>query len=78
MELEIVKLEHLPEDYTIHIALFHDVENAAFLHEQLLGRNSDFEYAFIDASVVWIPHFSLPYLISPSCRILNCLVASLS
>lgn len=52
MDLEIVKLEHIPETYTIHIALFQDVKNAAFLHEQLLGRNADFEYAFIDASIV--------------------------
>ncbi|EGX94570.1 Kinase binding protein CGI-121 [Cordyceps militaris CM01] len=52
MELEIVKLEHLPDTYTVHVALFQDVKNAAFLHEQLLARNTDFEYAFIDASVV--------------------------
>ncbi|OAR01915.1 hypothetical protein LLEC1_01249 [Akanthomyces lecanii] len=52
MDLEVVKLEHLPDTYTVHIALFRDVENAAFLHEQLLARNTDFEYAFIDASVV--------------------------
>ncbi|KAJ6781425.1 hypothetical protein PWT90_09979 [Aphanocladium album] len=52
MDLEIVKLEHLPDNYTVHITLFKDVKNAAFLHEQLLSRNSDFEYAFIDASVV--------------------------
>lgn len=52
MDLEVVKLEHLPDNYTVHIALFRDVKNAAFLHEQLLSRNSDFEYTFIDASVV--------------------------
>ncbi|KAM3483639.1 hypothetical protein MY8738_002949 [Beauveria namnaoensis] len=52
MELEVVKLEHLPDTYTVHISLFRDVENAAFLHEQLLARNTDFEYALIDASVV--------------------------
>ncbi len=52
MDLEVVKLEHLPDTYTVHVALFQDVQNAAFLHEQLLARNTDFEYAFIDASVV--------------------------
>ncbi|TQV94055.1 hypothetical protein V2A60_002877 [Cordyceps javanica] len=52
MELEVVKLEHLPDNYHIHIALFRDVKNAAFLHEQLLARNTDFEYAFVDASVI--------------------------
>ncbi|OAA69145.1 Kinase binding protein CGI-121 [Cordyceps fumosorosea ARSEF 2679] len=52
MELEVIKLEHVPDSYTVHLALFRDVKNAAFLHQQLLARNSDFEYAFVDASVV--------------------------
>lgn len=52
MSLEHVNLEHLPAEYNVHIALFRNVRNASFLHQQLLGRNTDFEYAFIDASVV--------------------------
>lgn len=52
MSLETITLEHLPSSHTVHIALFHDIQNAEFLHKQLLARNSDFEYAFIDASVV--------------------------
>ncbi|KAL6354162.1 hypothetical protein LRP88_12496 [Fusarium phalaenopsidis] len=52
MSLETVTVEHLPASHKVHVALFRDVRNAAFLHQQLLGRNPDFEYAFIDASVI--------------------------
>ncbi|CEI68211.1 EKC/KEOPS complex subunit [Fusarium venenatum] len=52
MALETVTLEHLPASHKVYVALFRDVKNAAFLHQQLLTRNSEFEYAFIDASVV--------------------------
>jgi len=45
-------LEHLPETHTIHVALFESVTNASFLQEQLLSANTDYEYAFIDASVI--------------------------
>ncbi|KAI1128733.1 kinase binding protein CGI-121-domain-containing protein [Nemania abortiva] len=50
--LETLSLEHIPDTHSVHIALFRDVENAAFLHQQLLARNPDFEYALIDASVI--------------------------
>jgi hypothetical protein len=36
----------------VYVAYFRDVQNAGFLHEQLLARNADFEYALIDASIV--------------------------
>ncbi|PHH93062.1 hypothetical protein CDD83_1764 [Cordyceps sp. RAO-2017] len=52
MSLETVRLEHLPDSHAVHLALFRDVQNAAFLHQQLLDRNADFEYGFIDASVI--------------------------
>ncbi|KAH8174709.1 kinase binding protein [Sarocladium implicatum] len=52
MALETLALEHLPETHKVHLAFFQNIQNASFLHEQLLARNSDFEYAFIDASVV--------------------------
>ncbi|KAK3181784.1 hypothetical protein K4F52_006851 [Lecanicillium sp. MT-2017a] len=51
MALETVSLEHVPSSHKVHVAMFKDVQNAAFLHEQLLARNADFEYALIDASV---------------------------
>lgn len=52
MALETFNLEHLPASHTLHISLFRNVRNAAFLHSQLLSRNADFEYGLIDASVV--------------------------
>ncbi|KAF4582750.1 Kinase binding protein [Ophiocordyceps camponoti-floridani] len=52
MTLETVSLEHVPSDFSIYVALFRDVQNAAFLHRQLLARNADYEYAFIDASIL--------------------------
>lgn len=52
MSLEAVTLEHLPASHKVYVALFRDVQNAVFLHQQLLARNPEFEYAFIDASVV--------------------------
>jgi hypothetical protein len=57
--LQTVQLEHLPPTYAIHIALYRNVTNAAFLQQQLLAGNTDFEYALIDAGVVRVP-FSTP------------------
>ncbi|KAF5872091.1 putative protein cgi121 protein [Botrytis fragariae] len=62
--LQTISLEHLPESHTLHIALYRNLTNASFLHQQLLTGNTDFEYAFIDASVVRSLHLSL--LFSPS------------
>ncbi|KAK5630444.1 hypothetical protein RRF57_006159 [Xylaria bambusicola] len=50
--LETLQLEHVPSTHSVHIAVFRGVENAAFLHQQLLARNADFEYALIDAAVI--------------------------
>lgn len=50
--LETLYLPHLPPSLPIHISLFRDLRNAAFLREQLLAGNSAFEYAFVDASMV--------------------------
>ncbi len=52
MALEKLDLEHIPPEYQVYAAFFRDVSNADFLHAQLLSRNSEFEYAFIDASSV--------------------------
>ncbi|KAL7921886.1 kinase binding protein CGI-121 domain-containing protein [Trichoderma austrokoningii] len=52
MSLESVVLEHVPSSYNIYLALFRNVRNSGFLHQQLLARNADFEYAFIDASTI--------------------------
>lgn len=50
--VEVVTVEHAPAAYAVHVTLFKEVQNAGFLHSQLLARNSDFEYAFIDASIL--------------------------
>ena len=47
-----INLAHMPPELAIYVAMYVDVENAAFLKEQLLASNSDFEYAFIDANMV--------------------------
>ncbi|KAI4760987.1 CGI-121-domain-containing protein [Aureobasidium sp. EXF-3400] len=49
--LETIALPHLPQ-YPLCVGLFKDVKNASFLRQQLLAGNADFEYAFLDASVV--------------------------
>ena len=50
--LQTIHLTHLPPDLAVHVALYTNVENAFFLHEQLLQGNPDFECALIDASTV--------------------------
>jgi EKC/KEOPS complex subunit CGI121/TPRKB len=47
----ILRLPHL-EDHAVYVALYTGVKNSTFLKEQLLQGNSDFEYAFLDASSV--------------------------
>ena len=56
--LQSINLEHIPTSHKIHIALYRDIKNASFLHQQLLAGNTDFEYALIDASVVSDPSIS--------------------
>lgn len=50
--LDTVNLEHVPPSHSVHIAFFKDVANSGFLQSQLLARNAEFEYAFIDATTV--------------------------
>ncbi|KAI3152219.1 hypothetical protein CBS147325_2022 [Penicillium roqueforti] len=49
--LETISVAHLPL-MPVHVALYRDVQNAAFLKGQLLDGQAEFEYAFIDASMV--------------------------
>ncbi|THX45528.1 CGI-121-domain-containing protein [Aureobasidium pullulans] len=49
--LEVITLPHLPQ-YPLCVGLWKNVKNASFLRQQLLAGNADFEYAFLDASVV--------------------------
>lgn len=52
--MALVRAFALPhyEAYPVHIALFKDVKNAAYLRSQLLEANSAFDYAFLDAQMV--------------------------
>lgn len=50
--LETINLPHLPADIPVHVALYRNVENSAFMRQQLLTGNAEFEYALVDASMV--------------------------
>lgn len=47
----LIQLPHVP-DRVLYVALFKDVKNSAFLRQQLIQGNTDFEYAFLDATSV--------------------------
>jgi EKC/KEOPS complex subunit CGI121/TPRKB len=49
--METITLPHLPNT-PIQVCLFNHVQNSTFLRQQLLEGNKDFEYAFLDASVL--------------------------
>ncbi|WEW58932.1 hypothetical protein PRK78_004400 [Emydomyces testavorans] len=51
--VETHHLSYLPETLPVHIALYRDLENASFLREQLLAGNTEFEFAFVDATMVF-------------------------
>ena len=51
-DVRAVRLAHLPDSISVFAALFKDVTNAAFLRRQLVEANTEFEYAFLDASAV--------------------------
>lgn len=50
--LQTIHLAHIPPELALFVALYSDVKNAAFLKQQLLAANADFEYAFIDATMI--------------------------
>ncbi|PLB45630.1 CGI-121-domain-containing protein [Aspergillus steynii IBT 23096] len=50
--LETIQLPHLPSSLPVHVALYRDLKNAPFLRQQLISGNAEFEYAFVDASMV--------------------------
>ncbi|KAK2810826.1 hypothetical protein FQN50_002649 [Emmonsiellopsis sp. PD_5] len=50
--LKSIQLAHVPPTQPVHVALYRDLQNAQFLREQLLAGNTEFEYAFIDASTI--------------------------
>lgn len=50
--IETIHLSHVPGNIPLQVALYKDLKNASFLREQLLSGNADFQYAFIDATMV--------------------------
>ncbi|CEL02749.1 Putative Protein cgi121 [Aspergillus calidoustus] len=52
VSLETIDLPHLPSSLAVHVALYKDVQNASYLRQQLLSANAEFEYAFIDATMI--------------------------
>ena len=50
--MEQINLAHMPPELVLYAAYFSGLDNASFLREQLLAGNAEFEYAFIDASMV--------------------------
>ncbi|OCK83396.1 CGI-121-domain-containing protein [Lepidopterella palustris CBS 459.81] len=59
-------LPHFPSN-PIYIALFKDVSNASFLRQQLLDANTEFDYAFLDATMI----LSSTHLLAALFRTLN-------
>lgn len=52
MMVETIHLAHMPSELALYATVYRNVQNTQFLRDQLLAGNSDFEYAFIDASTV--------------------------
>ncbi|OCL13121.1 CGI-121-domain-containing protein [Glonium stellatum] len=52
--MALVQTFHLPHfpAHPTYISLFRDVENVNFLRQQLLEANAEFEYAFLDATMI--------------------------
>ena len=50
--LSKVDVAHFPPNLSVYIALFTEIENAAYLRKQLLDGNTAFEFAFLDARCV--------------------------
>jgi EKC/KEOPS complex subunit CGI121/TPRKB len=64
--MESIGLPHLLE-HPLRVCLFQNVQNAAFLRRQLLEGNVEFEYAFLDASVL----LSMKHVLAACFRAVN-------
>ena len=51
-DVKTFNLAHVAQSTPVFAALFRDVRNAAFLRQQLVEANAEYEYAFLDASAV--------------------------
>lgn len=61
-----ITLAHLPTN-PIYLGYFRNVQNVSFLKDQLLTGNPDYEYAFIDASII----LSTQHLLAACFRAIN-------
>ena len=50
--VEELHLSHLPPELAVYVACYTNVENAAYLRQQLLAGNQTYNYAFVDASTI--------------------------
>jgi len=50
--MQRLQIEHIPQSCEVYAALFRGIDNASFIQSQLIARNAEFEYAFIDASCI--------------------------
>ncbi|KAH7406452.1 kinase binding protein CGI-121-domain-containing protein [Phaeosphaeria sp. MPI-PUGE-AT-0046c] len=66
--MAVVRTFTLPhyEAYPVHIALFKDVNNAAYLRSQLLEANPAFDYAFLDAQMTFNNEYLMQQILSPA------------
>ena len=61
--LSTFHISHLPANLVVYIALYKNLKNASFLRQQLLDGNSEFEYAFLDATSVRLDHLEISKLL---------------
>jgi EKC/KEOPS complex subunit CGI121/TPRKB len=53
-QVRTFSVPHYPT-YPVQVGLFANVRNSAFLRRQLLEANAEFDYAFLDATMVSTP-----------------------
>ncbi|KIW19011.1 hypothetical protein PV08_03301 [Exophiala spinifera] len=62
-----IHLAHMPPELALYVSVYTDVENASFLKQQLLAGNAEFEYAFVDASMI----LSTTHVLAAAFRAMN-------
>jgi EKC/KEOPS complex subunit CGI121/TPRKB len=65
--LQAIQLSHMPPGMALYVTLYRDVKNATLLRQQLLDCNADFEYAFMDASMI----LTTTHVLAASFRAMN-------
>jgi len=65
--LKTIHLAHMPPELALHVALYREVKNAPFLKQRLLEGNTEYEYAFIDATTI----LSTTHVLAATFRAMN-------